>query len=374
MPVKYSKSTEKLGVSIGTVAIVPKPSSWTDSTNITTEGNAWNIISQYPGWLPCDGRTVNVSDYPSLYDVIGNTYGGTTGTTFVLPDYRSKKLMGTGYIDGNVGSGVSVTVSNGPGNIAADISQPGSQGGQYVIETVRQLPPGSEITPGTPASTPSIGGNANDTFSIGTYRTTGFSTIKTQIEGTITGNASWSAGPVSSRIIPAAPDHDHDVSFIRATGGLGPSADGSDPSCCGRSVGAYPNIDQGGSTNRFDRSSEPQRRHSHYISWGSGGTTSYGSYGHDNDAGSSGLSNDVFGSGVNQWSTNYSNSNNRGTTINKTVDVVNDLSMSVNPGNFVMRDQNIIKWDANLEVRLQSAEQLSLMTPYYRLKYMIKAY
>lgn len=37
------------------------------------------------GWIICSGGTPPVSRYPLLYEAIGNTYGGTPGTTFKLP-------------------------------------------------------------------------------------------------------------------------------------------------------------------------------------------------------------------------------------------------------------------------------------------------
>ena len=37
------------------------------------------------GWIICSGSTPPVSRYPLLYEVIGNTYGGTAGTSFKLP-------------------------------------------------------------------------------------------------------------------------------------------------------------------------------------------------------------------------------------------------------------------------------------------------
>jgi microcystin-dependent protein len=37
------------------------------------------------GWLLCDGRYVNTSDYPELYAHLGSTYGAVIGSTFRLP-------------------------------------------------------------------------------------------------------------------------------------------------------------------------------------------------------------------------------------------------------------------------------------------------
>lgn len=149
MAYRYSTATQHTGASIGTVISVPKPGTWSSSTNPTTEGNNWQIESRFPGWLPCDGRTLDKSDYIALYQVIGDTYGSTS-TTFNLPDYRSRMLMGTGSVDGNQPGGISLSPDDGPGN-SATTAQPniaGSTGGTYVMGTVRQLPPLSEITPG----------------------------------------------------------------------------------------------------------------------------------------------------------------------------------------------------------------------------------
>ena len=55
----------------------------------TLADNAW--------WLLCDGSLVQVADFGALYAAIGNTYGGTSGSTFMLPDYRTKFLRGAAY-------------------------------------------------------------------------------------------------------------------------------------------------------------------------------------------------------------------------------------------------------------------------------------
>lgn len=51
----------------------------------------------YPdGWLPCDGRLLNIRDYADLYTIIGTTYGGNGRTTFGLPDLRGRVPVGSG--------------------------------------------------------------------------------------------------------------------------------------------------------------------------------------------------------------------------------------------------------------------------------------
>ena len=59
-------------------------------------------LSQVPdGWLPCDGRALKSTDFPTLYDRIGTTYGnGSTGmgagggTNFNAPDLRAEFIRG----------------------------------------------------------------------------------------------------------------------------------------------------------------------------------------------------------------------------------------------------------------------------------------
>jgi len=45
-------------------------------------------------WVICDGRELQVSEYPLLYAVLGNTWGGIINTTFNLPDMRGRQVVG----------------------------------------------------------------------------------------------------------------------------------------------------------------------------------------------------------------------------------------------------------------------------------------
>ena len=57
---------------------------------------AWSGLEETipTGWKICAGSYLNIVDYPKLFACIGNTYGGTTGSTFRLPN-----LPGNGIID-----------------------------------------------------------------------------------------------------------------------------------------------------------------------------------------------------------------------------------------------------------------------------------
>lgn len=53
------------------------------------------------GWLPCDGRALKSSDFPTLFDRIGTTYGNGSagmgaggGTNFNVPDLRGEFIRG----------------------------------------------------------------------------------------------------------------------------------------------------------------------------------------------------------------------------------------------------------------------------------------
>lgn len=56
------------------------------------------------GWLFCYGQTLNAqvdTEYQTLYDVIGNTYGGTSNSDFVVPDLRGRVIAGQDDMGGS---------------------------------------------------------------------------------------------------------------------------------------------------------------------------------------------------------------------------------------------------------------------------------
>jgi hypothetical protein len=217
MPVNYGKQIQKTGAAIGTIIAAPKPASY----NSTTDN--WNLATRFPGYLECDGSALNANQYYALYQVIGMTYGGNvTGSypnysgTFNLPNFRGKYVLGTGQVDGNSGASPGVTPNlTASGSSGGSLNEAGAQGGQFTIETVRQLPPDSEITPSTPTNPQTIGGSASDTFEIGTYRTTGFSTSIARPNASISGNVSFTVGPLKATKVFGAMPHGHILTHCR---------------------------------------------------------------------------------------------------------------------------------------------------------------
>lgn len=53
-------------------------------------------ITPPKGWKICDGSMLLISEYPELYRVIGNTYGGDGKTNFSIPDLRGRVAVGAG--------------------------------------------------------------------------------------------------------------------------------------------------------------------------------------------------------------------------------------------------------------------------------------
>ena len=48
------------------------------------------------GWAECNGQLLQISQYQSLFAIIGTTYGGDGETTFALPDLRGRVPMHVG--------------------------------------------------------------------------------------------------------------------------------------------------------------------------------------------------------------------------------------------------------------------------------------
>ena len=47
--------------------------------------NTYSAEYTYPQHLYCDGKTLNIRDYPELYSIIGTQYGAVSYTHLTLP-------------------------------------------------------------------------------------------------------------------------------------------------------------------------------------------------------------------------------------------------------------------------------------------------
>jgi microcystin-dependent protein len=48
------------------------------------------------GWVPCDGRQLSKFEFGMLFELIGETYGPATATTFPVPDLRGRVPVSQG--------------------------------------------------------------------------------------------------------------------------------------------------------------------------------------------------------------------------------------------------------------------------------------
>jgi len=122
------------------------------------------------GWMFCDGATLPISEYETLFNLIGTTYGGDGQSTFALPDLR-------GRIPLHQGNGFTLAENGGVETVTLTVQQiashthpmlassdpatvPNPQAN--VLSTTATATPYFNITPGQPLSPqaiPSVGGN-----------------------------------------------------------------------------------------------------------------------------------------------------------------------------------------------------------------------
>jgi microcystin-dependent protein len=107
------------------------------------------------GWLLCDGRTLNVSDYNQLFQIVGYTYGGTVGgATFKLPDMR-------GRVPGAAGAGELLDDANRTLSTRTKGQHLGEEVHQLTIAEMPRHTHGSADTANTLSLTPITGPDGN---------------------------------------------------------------------------------------------------------------------------------------------------------------------------------------------------------------------
>lgn len=52
------------------------------------------------GWAFCHGQLLSISEYETLFELLGTTYGGDGEQTFALPDLRGRSIVGAGKASG----------------------------------------------------------------------------------------------------------------------------------------------------------------------------------------------------------------------------------------------------------------------------------
>jgi microcystin-dependent protein len=65
------------------------------------------------GWMFCEGQLLPISEYETLFQLIGTTYGGDGQSTFALPDLRGRIPIhqGNGFILAETGGAEEITLT-----------------------------------------------------------------------------------------------------------------------------------------------------------------------------------------------------------------------------------------------------------------------
>lgn len=65
------------------------------------------------GWMFCEGQLLPISEYETLFQLIGTTYGGDGQNTFALPDLRGRVPIhqGNGFILAETGGAEEITLT-----------------------------------------------------------------------------------------------------------------------------------------------------------------------------------------------------------------------------------------------------------------------
>ena len=69
--------------------------------------------TDHDGWLYCDGRNLSRTEYADLFDIIGTSFGSSSGTTFNLPNCKGRVL-------GAVGTGTGLTTRSLGDNVGSE--------------------------------------------------------------------------------------------------------------------------------------------------------------------------------------------------------------------------------------------------------------
>jgi len=124
------------------------------------------------GWMFCEGQLLPISEYETLFNLIGTTYGGDGQSTFALPDLRGRIPLhfGNGFTLAETGGveTVTLTVSQIPahshpllatGNFATTTSPQSQVAAKTSVANVSPYGTDQPTTAVSPSSICSVGGS-----------------------------------------------------------------------------------------------------------------------------------------------------------------------------------------------------------------------
>jgi len=80
------------------------------------------------GWMFCEGQLLPISEYQSLFNIIGTTYGGDGQSTFALPDLRGRLPI-------HFGNGFTLAETGGVEQVTLTLSQIPAHSHPFLVST-----------------------------------------------------------------------------------------------------------------------------------------------------------------------------------------------------------------------------------------------
>ena len=339
----------------GTAYTANKPSWVTDPNYVSPRWT--NEEDGYPGYLELRGQWLKKADFPALYRVLGDAYG-VTSTCFRLPFPIGKKLMGTGNVDNNSGS-VSIEPLFAPdGTSGGDKKVPGSVGGVYNDVESKQLPPGS---PGV-GTDGTAGAPDPSTFTLGNFSTDGFTDVEATADTDFSGSYTYKVGPMLPWAFAGVPDHSHSgisAGFVEGFSAKKGSCNGQGPI----DPRFYEVEPEGGSIASGPEGiaeTERGRLHAHAVSLSTVEPGNNFTETHSDGIGPSGSAGESVTVSTNLQYTAGSSTPSFNIFLEHAPVTMTTATKSI--------------FDGSLKFVLKNNESLPLLSPYFRLRYLIKAY
>lgn len=111
------------------------------------------------GWMFCEGQLLPISEYETLFNLIGTTYGGDGQSTFALPDLRGRIPM-------HQGGGFTLAETGGVEQVTLTTQQIPVHNHSFLASNNNATTTNAKdnIAATTPNYTPYIAANANTAF------------------------------------------------------------------------------------------------------------------------------------------------------------------------------------------------------------------
>ena len=112
------------------------------------------------GWMFCEGQLLPISEYETLFNLIGTTYGGNGQSTFALPDLRGRVPL-------HQGNGFTLAETGGAEEITLTVSQIPAHSHPFLASTnnAATANASNNVLAQTPSYTPYIQASPNSSLS-----------------------------------------------------------------------------------------------------------------------------------------------------------------------------------------------------------------